>query len=129
MTLNLFSLRVTEQQDIIYTLTWGAERMVMALTLLSSVSTWDFLLARYGKIIHLAFWEVIFRKAWFCFSESLKFTDAFISTWECTLITTFPHNWGLLKNNSERGRISRNFCICPYIWSNYFLPECVWMCF
>lgn len=53
-------LRVTEQQDVIYTLTWSAEWMLMALTLLSSVNTWDFLLACYGKIIHLTCFEMSF---------------------------------------------------------------------
>lgn len=61
MAVNLSSsLRGTEQQDVIYTLTWSAERMLMALTLLSSVNTWDFLLACYGKIIHLKYFEMSF---------------------------------------------------------------------
>jgi len=61
MAVNLLSsLRVPEQQDIIYPLTQSAERMLMALTLLSSANTWDFLLACYGKIIHSKSLEMSF---------------------------------------------------------------------
>lgn len=126
-----FFLWVTELQDIIYTLTWGAERVAVPLTLLSSVNTWDFLLAHYGKVIHLVFWDVIFRKACFCFSERLKCTDAFISAWECTLITKFPHKWGLPKNNSEGARFLGTFVYALTFEVTIFclsVFECVFKC-
>lgn len=69
------------------------------------------------------FGDVVFRKAW-GFFWNLKCTSVLISVGKGTLISEVAHEQGILINN-PMGKHFWGLCICPCLWSNYLLPECI----